>query len=84
MKKIILAVFLCVVSTPSFAERVNGYYRSNGTYVQSYDRAPKNQYRYDNYRSRTNGGYQRDEYSNPPAYNKSYQQRNTNKQKYGF
>lgn len=33
---------------------VRGYYRSNGTYVNSYYRTSPNSYRYDNYSARGN------------------------------
>ena len=51
MLKIICLVFLSFVllQTPAFAVRVNGYTRSDGTYVQSYERSSPNQYKWDNY-----------------------------------
>ena len=58
---------------------VNGYTRQNGTYVQPHYQAAPNQYRYDNYSSQGNvnpytgkAGTQRNEYSNPPAYNQGH------------
>lgn len=58
---------------------VNGYTRQNGTYVQPHHQTAPNQYRYDNYSSQGNvnpytgqAGTQRNEYSNPPAYNQGY------------
>lgn len=58
---------------------VHGYTKSNGTYVQPHMRSDQNQYKYDNYSSQGNSnpytgqqGSQRNEYSNPPSYNKSY------------
>lgn len=50
---------------------VDGYTRSDGTYVQGHYRSKPNQYRFDNRNSQTNGGYQRDEFSNPGATNRS-------------
>lgn len=58
---------------------VNGYTRSNGTYVAPHMRSEPNSVRYDNYSSQGNTnpytgstGYQRNEYSTPPAYNQGY------------
>ncbi len=64
---------------------VQGYFRADGTYVQGYYRSDANEYRYDNYNSQTrqtnpytgNRGYQRDEYSTPPAYNQGRQHRSS-------
>lgn len=60
MKKIFLLITLIVffftigVSSAQAATRVRGYYRSNGTYVNSYYRSNNNRYRYDNYSSKGN------------------------------
>jgi hypothetical protein len=60
MKKLFLAlvvVFLVLFASSTKVEavtRVRGYYRSNGTYVQSYYRTSPNSYRYDNYSYRGN------------------------------
>lgn len=67
MKKIIafalgLFVFLSVLSPALAYTTVKGYYRSNGTYVNSYVRSKSNALRYDNYSYKS---YQ-------PAYNNSY------------
>jgi len=53
MKKIIIigasiAMFLASVAQARDVN-VNGHYRSNGTYVDSYHRTSPNQYRHDNY-----------------------------------
>lgn len=82
MKKaiVILAVAAALTSTAAFAdELVQGYTRSDGTYVEPHYRSSPNQYRDDNYSSQGNTnpytgerGSQRNENSNPPAYNKSY------------
>jgi hypothetical protein len=39
--KLILAAILSLIATQAFAERVNGYYKSNGTYVNSYERSTR-------------------------------------------
>ncbi len=49
MKLITIIFILCVVSTPVFADHVNGYYRSNGTYVHPYERSAPNGTVTDNY-----------------------------------
>lgn len=49
MLKALLVVVLLLISTNSFAGRVNGYYRSNGTYVQSYNRSNADSTVQDNY-----------------------------------
>lgn len=62
MKKIIIIAMIAVSSSAS-AESVRGYTRSDGTYVQGYQRSSGDEYRSNNYGSQSNGGYQRDEYS---------------------
>ena len=59
------------------AAQTKGHYRSNGKYVQPYQRTMPNAHRYDNYSSRGNvnpytgkRGSKRNEFTNPPAYNK--------------
>jgi hypothetical protein len=50
--RIILALSLLVLGFSAYADRdvyVHGYYRSNGTYVNSYIRKSPDQYRYNNY-----------------------------------
>jgi|GEM_PF-761450 hypothetical protein len=42
---------------------VNGYSKSDGTYVQGHYRSSPDSYRYNNRNSQSNGGSQRDEYS---------------------
>lgn len=72
MKKIaMLAVAAAVFATPAMAEWVNGYTRSDGTYVQGYNRSAPDAYRWNNYGSQSNGGTQRDEFSLPGATNRS-------------
>lgn len=69
-KMILLALITC--SGTAFSQTwVDGYTKKNGTYVQGHQKSEPNEYRYDNRNSQTNGGSQRDEYSAPPAYNKS-------------
>ena len=68
MKNQILKTLLITVLGTSFsyafAENVNGYTKKNGTYVQGYEKTSPDSYRYNNYGSQSNGGSQRDEYSN--------------------
>src|SRR3990167_8403391 len=71
MKKIIaifliLIGFLFVIQTNAEAKYVSGYYRSSGTYVESYSRSRANAYTYDNY------SYRSPSYSNGYGYNNSY------------
>lgn len=73
----LIAALLLVVS-PSIVladEYVNGHIRSDGTYVQPHYRSSPNGNLYDNYSSQGNtnpytgqSGHQRNEFSNPPAY----------------
>lgn len=79
MKKIFLIVLL-FASSAAFADTyVRGYTKSNGTYVEGHYRSDANSQRSDNYSSQGNTnpytgerGTQRNEYSNPPQYNDSY------------
>ena len=59
---IVLAVFVSVSTVSAFAEqRVNGYYRHNGTYVQPYYRSSPNDTVRDNYSYRGNVNPRTDE-----------------------
>lgn len=50
MKKLLLAVLaVALMCSVAFAEHVRGYTRSNGTYVQSYERSSPNSTVRDNY-----------------------------------
>ena len=63
------SIFLLVafsLSEEASAYWVNGYYRSNGTYVSGYYRSRSNAYTYDNY------SYTGPTYSNGYGYNSSY------------
>lgn len=79
MKKALLAICMALLATSVCADQyVHGYTKSDGTYVQGYHRSSPNQYRYDNYSSQGNTnpytgrrGYQPNEFSNPPVYNKT-------------
>lgn len=72
MKKTIATVVLAIVCAAAFADTVYvpGYFKSNGTYVEGHYKTAPNEFRFDNRNSQSNGGSQRDEFSNPPAYNK--------------
>lgn len=80
MKKMILAMVLLSLVGSVYADTyVRGYTRSDGTYVQPHYRTESNSIKYDNYSSQGNSnpyngnqGYQRNEFSSPPSYNKSY------------
>ena len=57
MKYLIIALLLTAFLAPSSvdaATRVNGYYRSNGTYVQPYHRSSPNSSKIDNYSTKGN------------------------------
>lgn len=50
MKKLLALAAILLLSTPAMAQQqVNGYYRSNGTYVQPYVRSTPNYTVQDNY-----------------------------------
>lgn len=82
MKHLLLAVLLFAVSVSAFsADQVRGYTRRDGTYVQPHMRSSPNEQRYDNYSSQGNTnpytgqrGYERNEFSSPPAYNQPREQ----------
>lgn len=74
----ILVVMGILVSTSAFSSDNyhRGYTRKDGTYVEPHYQTAPNQNRYDNYSSQGNTnpyndkrGYDRNEFSNPPAYN---------------
>lgn len=69
MKKLLLASCLAALSLSAAAGQVDGYFRSDGSYVAPYQRSAPDNQRWNNYGSQTNGGSQRDEFSSPPAYN---------------
>lgn len=68
----IIAITLALASTAALADWQNGYTRKDGTYVPGHIKSAPDQHRYNNYGSQSNGGSQRDEFSAPPAYNKSH------------
>lgn len=82
MKRLLLVVtaWAFISAGNALADQwVNGYIRSDGTYVQGHYRSSPNQYKYDNYSAEGNvnpytgeKGYKPHEFSNPPSYNKSY------------
>jgi len=69
--RMMLAITLALASTAALADYQQGYYRKDGTYVQGHMKSEPDQYRYNNYGSQSMGGSQRDEFSDPPKYNKS-------------
>lgn len=80
MKKEFLAgiMLATLMTSPVFAQYVNGYYRSNGTYVQGYHRTQADSSRFNNYS--TKGNYNPytgerghvDPYKNSYGYNSGY------------
>jgi hypothetical protein len=81
----LIALFLVLISSVAMAdEYVNGYVRSDGTYVAPHFQTSPNSNRYDNYSSQGNTnpytgerGHERNEYSNPPTYNQPRQHRDS-------
>lgn len=55
MKKLLLILILVLFATPALADVwVNGYTKSNGTYVQGHYRSSPNNSRFDNYSTKGN------------------------------
>lgn len=75
MKTIVITLFtaLMLLSTVVQAKYQRGYVKKNGTYVNGHMKSNPDNKRYNNYGSQSRGGRQRDEFSNPPAYNKRRQ-----------
>ena len=79
MNKTIIVIFLATASTITLADQhVNGYIKHDGTYVQPYTRSTPDSSLSNNYSSQGNTnpytgnrGSERNEYSNPPAYQQS-------------
>jgi opacity protein-like surface antigen len=69
--RIACAAAALLAATAASAEWVNGYFRSDGTYVQGHYRSSPDSNRYNNYGSKSYGGTQRDEFSTPGATNRS-------------
>jgi hypothetical protein len=67
----VLAIVLMAFSPNTEARAQRGYIKKNGTYVSPHYKSNPDGRRYNNKGSRSNGGKQRDEFSNSPAYNKS-------------
>jgi hypothetical protein len=67
----VLAIALIAFMPDAQARTQRGYLKKNGTYVSPHYKSNPDGRRYNNKGSRTNGGKQRDEFSSPPAYNKS-------------
>lgn len=63
MKKLGFIVMMLIAAQAS-ADWQSGYTKRDGTYVQGHQRSTPDEYRYNNYGSQSNGGRQRDEYSN--------------------
>ena len=76
MKRVLLLVLLS--TTAQADEYVNGYFRQDGQYIEGHYRTHPNQMRWDNYSSQGSQnpytgqrGSQRNEYSDPPEYNRN-------------
>lgn len=55
MKSLVFLALAATVSAPAFADQhVNGYTRSNGTYVAPHERSSPNNVQYDNYSTKGN------------------------------
>lgn len=76
-----MAVLALILGSSAMAHAgyTRGYYKKNGTYVQSYNRTNPDRYRYNNYSAKGNvnpytykKGTQAHEFTNPPKYNKNY------------
>ena len=91
MKNLLIAICLLTYANVCFADvYVNGYYRSNGTYVQPYHRSNPDGYIYNNYSNRNDryNSYSSNNNTNTYTdYNKSYgnyDNYNANKARYGI
>lgn len=76
MKRITLAIVSVIAIFSALladARTQRGYIKRDGTYVAPHQKTNPDQHRFNNRGSKTNGGKQRDELSNPPAYNKPKQ-----------
>lgn len=87
MKKLVLlAVILGLTSSLCYADYVRGYYKSNGTYVNGYNRTHPNYTKMDNYSTRGNynpyTGQQGTK--NPYNYNYNYNQNYNNQRNNGY
>lgn len=71
MRVMLLVVAMMVVQGAHAGDWVDGYVRKDGTYVQGHYQASPDQYRWNNPSSRSMGGTERDEFSDPPRYNRS-------------
>ena len=72
MKKTIFFLGFFLTASSAFAAHyVNGYTKSNGTYVSGHMAATPNANRWDNPSSQSQGGGHHDEFSTPSATNKS-------------
>lgn len=88
--KAIIAIVALAASSMAFADQyVRPHVTKDGTYVEGYHRSSPNNNRYDNYSSQGNinpytgqRGTERNEYSNPPAYNQNNHYSNTNQSPY--
>ncbi len=55
MRKVLILALLLVIASPVFsAQRVKGYYKSNGTYVKPYYKTSPDNRTYNNYSAKGN------------------------------
>jgi len=54
MKTLIASIAFALCATAAHADTVNGHFRKNGTYVESYQRSNRNNTTLDNYSTRGN------------------------------
>jgi hypothetical protein len=81
MKKALLLTVLLALSGAVHADKmVKGHVTKDGAYVAPHVRSSPNSYKFDNYSSKGNQnpytgekGYGRNEFTNPPEYNKPRQ-----------
>lgn len=62
-KTIFISCFAMIGISSLHAQWVNGYTKKDGTYVQGHMKSNPDSYRYNNVRSQSFGGSQRDEFS---------------------
>ncbi len=79
MHNILLSMLLIAVAAPALADQhVNGYTRSNGTYVNGYERSSPNSTRLDNYSTKGNTNPYTGQQGSVNPYNSQPAQNNNN------
>lgn len=80
MKKLLILLLLITFVTPAYAEYVRGYYKSNGTYVNGYNRTRADYTKLNNYS--TQGNY--NPYTGQQGYKNPYPNYNNRRRNYGY